>query len=749
MKKTSLKKLPIILGSAAVIFAGIAFACSDFDWDERDGSSFTPEAFVSKKYTPFFFSNQFYYDIGFDNEQAIRFSESNINDWKSYLGNEATKEGLDYLLNTAELDIINQIDKYLNDAAQTFPSEASIYSFLKNKSDAKLKNFIQYLAFAKEAEGYAYTSPDYWDDGTSKGINTAPYRHLESKFTTGFQSTDAFIKQRYWFQLVRFYFFNKQYKSSIDFFNKNKNTFDKNTLYYRTMSYAAGAYYKQKNYSEANYLYSIVFANCDALKTTAHFSFHPQEESDWNATLALATKPEEKIVLWQMLGTFYDDELRSIKEIYKLDPTSESLDLLLARAVNKAETAPNALTNEVNNLLTEHKLQPALLKFVESVSPSKMHNPFLWSAATGYLNMLFGNFNKVEAHLNQAAAVSDNSDLQKWQLRLLQVLNKVAATPTIDESFENNILNDLTWLKSFGDSNSDIVFRYQSAFEFIKNNLALKYQKQGDVVKSELFADDLNFFNNNADIEKLKSFLHKTNKSAYEKIAASLFVYNLSDLYEFQAVKATHENKIDEAIDLMQHASIGGQTKLLANPFNGYIKDCHDCEHNSFKGTALTKLAFLQKIKDMQAKISAGTDVYDNALLLANGFYNISHYGNARKFTESSIVSVAFSPAYLEANYKPMLTNMDNAKQYYQMALNAAINDEQRAKCTYMLAKCERNEWYNKHIYFNANYEQYDFGYDGKLKISDMKLLKDLKLKYAHTKYYKEVIRECGYISKR
>lgn len=103
------------------------------------------------------------------------------------------------------------------------------------------------------------------------------------------------------------------------------------------MAYCAGAYYRQKNYAQANYYYSLVFAAGDKLKTVAHFSFHPQEESDWNKTLQLARNNSEKATLWQLLGIHYADEARSIQAIYGLDPKSPRTDLLLTRLVNKIE----------------------------------------------------------------------------------------------------------------------------------------------------------------------------------------------------------------------------------------------------------------------------------------------------------------------------------------------------------------------------------------------------------------------------
>jgi tetratricopeptide (TPR) repeat protein len=122
----------------------------------------------------------------------------------------------------------------------------------------------------------------------------ATFANLLSGLNAAFADTkDAFVKQRYWFQLVRFYF-NFDAPKAIQLFEQNQANFSKNTLYYRTMAYAAGAYYKQKNYAQANYYYSLVFDAGNNLKTVAHFSFHPQDEKDWQKTLSLCKNDNEK-----------------------------------------------------------------------------------------------------------------------------------------------------------------------------------------------------------------------------------------------------------------------------------------------------------------------------------------------------------------------------------------------------------------------------------------------------------------------
>ena len=123
----------------------------------------------------------------------------------------------------------------------------------------------------------------------------------------------------------------------------------------------------------------------------------------------------------------------------------------------------------------------------------------------------------------------------------------------------------------------------------------------------------------------------------------------------------------------------------------------------------------------MKAHVKKGEDVYNNSLLLANAFYNMTYFGNARIFSEGGRLSPG----------PPSDCSM--AVKYYQLALNASASNEQKAKCVYMLAKCERNAYYNSSDYK----EGVDF--------LEWNGFKRLRTEFAGTKYYKEVIKECGY----
>lgn len=747
MKEMFSKKHLTTLISTFTVGIGIILACAG-DWGPEYGtSSFTPEAFVDSGYRPFFYSSySMYYDIGYDTKHDSRFNESNVNDWSTYLGNGVPVAELQHLLNTATLASIDSAANYASGKTKTLPASMQSFQFLK-KSNSKTTSFLNYLVLAKKSEEFAVNNVQYsweYEEKKKKGpfANAAALNaKLLSEFTI---AKDPFLKQRYWFQLERSYYFNAPTQKAIEFFESNEKAFPKNDMYYRTMAYAAGIYYTLKNYTKANYYYSRVYDGCAALRTVAHYSFHPQEQSDWNATLALCANNDEKATLWQMLGIYYGDDVRAMQEIYNLNPKSEKLNILLTRAINRQEQDFRDYNEGLSNDIIKVKKDTTgdnLLAFVSRITQAgNTHQPWMWHIAAGYLYMLKGNTAKAAAAYAQAEKKLPKEELAQLQLRLLKLINTIAGTPKADSKLEKAILPELEWLTNLKMEDGD--FRHSSALNWIKQTLSDRYKAQKEYIKAVCYSNYNEFYINNSNIEAMKSFLAKPNKTPYEALYAKFYVLTTNDLLEFQAIDLALHDKLDEAIAKMESIPDGGAT-LPGNPFNGRLQDCHDCDHEAPQKIKYTKLSLLKKMKEMEDKVKAGQEVYTNAMLLANAFYNITHYGNARAFYESKIAGeFHYSPFSIGNEFRNMLTDMTLASKYYTQGLNAAKTDEQKAKCYFMLAKCERNKYYNDSLYINRKYEYGDHPSMPDFKAWDgFKLLKQ----YKTTKFYQEAIRECGY----
>jgi hypothetical protein len=745
MMKIFTRKFWTVLISSSTIGIGIALACAD-GWGPWSGSSyFTPEAFTDSASRPFFYSDMFYYDIGHDEQHNERFNQANIDDWAGFISGNVDPRELERLLTASESSTVDSASAYLDGKLRVLPVSLRSFRLFQNKGDHKAKDFISYLALAKKSEAFAVTNrEDRWNEDARKPVTTGfNAGKLGGELLQGFnKAKDAFLKERYWFQLIRFYFFHGSAQQVIDLFDRNKGLFPVNKLYYRTLAYTAGAYYKLKNFSKANYYYSKVYDGCPDLKTVAHYSFHPQEEKDWKATLALCRNKDEQATLWQMLGVFYADEKRSIREIYTLNPKSDKLNLLLTRAINKEELNIDEHTGSKGVRFVKDTLDKKLLALVVMVAEAgNTDKPYLWQIAAGYLYMLSGDFSKANTWYARAEKALPGEMLAQSQLRLLKLVNKIAAVPAIDPKLENEILADIKWLHTF-DASKTPAFRYTDAFAWVKYQLANKYQAQKEWVKAVCFSNRAVFYANNNNVEAMQRFLDKPGKTAYEQLCVQLYVIKKGQLFEYQAIRLAFEDRPADAIVKMEKAGIVEGSELPGNPFNGRIMDCHDCDHEAAQKAKYTEVSLLRKMKDMQDKIAAGEDVYNNAVLLANAHYNITHYGNARYFYESEVLgSYHSSPFSIDSVFRGFLTDMKMADKYYRIALQAAQTDEQKAKCQYMLAKCERNQWYNEQFYKDR-----EGAYDRDTDIDFIAWngFKSLK-QYAHTQYYKEVIKECGY----
>ena len=499
----------IVLISACCAGTGIAFACAD-GWGEEYGvSNFSPEIFVDSAYSPFFYSWQFYYGIGHDEQQDARFNNNNIKEWKSFLQKQLNNSDLEYLLQKAGIAAIDSAEG-ANSKKQTGG----------NKPAKNLQSFFEYLRLAKEAETFSLNNlVNPWDYPDNKK-DKPPYDAavLNKKLEAGFnKSTEPFLKERYWFQLERSYFFNNTARQAIDFFIANEKTMERNTMYYRTMAYAAGAYYKLKKFSQANYYYSKVFDGCNELKTSAHYSFHPQEQSDWNATLALCKTNDEKVTLWQMLGIFYADEQRAINEIYQLNPASEKLELLLSRAINKYEQGFNRSGASYIDLPVDSNALRGLPALIAKIAGGANNSkPWIWQMAAGYVSTLDGKYADAGSWFAKADKILPASKPVRAQLRLLKMINTIAQAKKIDGKLESRLLDDISWLKDF-DAKEIPTLRYTDAFDWLKRQMAEKYLRQKELVKSECFSSKPGFYSSNKNVEALKAFFSKKDKTAYEK----------------------------------------------------------------------------------------------------------------------------------------------------------------------------------------------------------------------------------------
>ncbi|BAV04839.1 hypothetical protein SAMN05421788_11840 [Filimonas lacunae] len=728
-----------------MLVSGIVWACAG-GWEE-DYSVFSPEYFVDSGYSPFFYDsyNAYYADSYEERETKTdnnaRYNHQLIKEWNGYLEGKMPEDALDFLLTRASRNAVDSVGKKLNGKLQALP--AGYPDFNQVKADKKkLQAFINYLLIAKDCESFAVR--EVWCDWQDKPVIQVDAA-LEQVLANALQqSKDDFIRQRLLFQLIRFYYFQEKAGGSQTATAKNSTTnsklmnlyrqyeksFPHNLIYYRTLGYVAGYYYAHGNYALSNYLYSLGYSYSTEMRIPSKWSFHPQEEADWKQTLQLATTPEEKITLWHMLG-MENDPGRGILEIIALDPQSEKADLLLSRLINSREASSDTSVAD--------------LAIIDGVARAgKTAKPYFWNLGAGYLHFLHKDYAKARAFYAEAnKQLPAGNKYIAAQYKLLTILLLIDQYPKLDANAETTLVEPLNWLADLRDQKDTVnKLRFANALTHVSEALSVKYTKQKDKVKAVCFSNNSGFYAAPVNVTALLQLLNKTDKSAFENAMLRYYPLKADDLYYHQATVATFREQLDQAIELMKKAGDKGGFTLPGNPFNGRINDCHDCDHEALQKTKYTSLSFLETMKKMKEDIAAGKDVYSNALLLGNAYYNITHYGNARAFSESPIISAGCCTEYIDSSYRFMLTSCASAEKYYQLASQNATNNEQRAKCAFLSAKCERNRFYN---WMYTQPESAKGTYDHPTLPPAGKYFALLNSTYSNTAYYKEALKECGY----
>ena len=139
-------------------------------------------------------------------------------------------------------------------------------------------------------------------------------------------------------------------------------------------------------------------------------------------------------------------------------------------------------------------------------------------------------------------------------------------------------------------------------------------------------------------------------------------------------------------LDAFRRAGNDPRKDLNADPFTIHIKDCHDCDFNA-PHTKYSKLSFTERMQALSgAAQGQGEAAAAASFELANGFYNMSYYGNGRDIYDTA-----------QGNFRDsaLSVNMDAAEHYYLQVVTLSSDRELKAKAIFMAAKAEQNRYYS------------------------------------------------------
>jgi hypothetical protein len=746
------KSIKSVLTSVSVLLLFMNLCAGGDFYEDYSKSLFVPEvANVQPQLKPFYRSDLRFY-VGKSSDESPNFSvtpnfkQQNVTDWVGYFDNKIDKATIQKLLyETAKRNTIDSLIFYIKDPTTKIGARLKKNAVGNYPDKNKSLDFLYYLGFALSCESFNPSVKEWDTPSVSFKNNTFLAKLIAGGQRQGNNVKDPFVKERYCFQNVKLLYYNEDYAGCESYYEANKSTFTiSNSLKYRALGYVAASLYKRKLYAKANYYYGLIFENCEQMMATASWSFHPQEEADWQKTLSMATTADEKATLWFLMAYNSLDNLRAMREIVKIAPNSPYLDLLLTRAINDQESTALDIKYDRERIFTfeTQNVNNDLLAFVEKQCTQR-RNAALWHIGAGYLNLLKGDLPKANSFLAKTEELTTDA-LMLEHIRLYKTISHIQQYKKLDTAAENDLLTDLKWLYKTKKSDK---LRVNAALNWAKNYMASLYRNQGEDLKAECWVNhgSLLFYEKIENLERMEAFLKEPNPSPYSEFIKNKYDYKLKDIYEAQAVAWTYLGDIDKALSIVKTHKISLKA-LKGDPFLIHIKDCHDCDHQAKQAIVYNGNSFLEKLQLLINKGNNSTKPDEKSLVflsVANGFYNISYNGNGRAFYDTEVdmeTRNEFNNGrydYEDYGYpesiKSDIFSMKWAKFYYQKALASSQNPEMKAKCIFMLAKCEQNDWYL------AKPKDYKGDFKAGANFAA------LKANYSNTNYYKEIIKECGY----
>ena len=706
-----------------------AGSCGWYEPDYDMKKFFASELSNKPLFEPFYFnfsrlySDKWYMDINLS-------KDDNLNDWVAYCNNKVAKKDIDNLLymsdaleNTKDLGTT----KYANNA---------MYLYLAANKD---KSALDYLYFMKKCS-FVAGSVDEWEENASAKNNKINQTRAEL-LTEGEklykQAKNKSIKLRLGYQLVRLAHYSKEYQQTIKLYDKYvEPNFDETQTAYWAMGHKAGAIYSLgEDRGLSGYLFSRMFEKSPAKRVNAYYSFKILEDKDWQRAMSLCKNNKEKATLHFLRSINpHNVMLEELKSIYALDNSSDYLDILLVRELNKLEQSQYYGNEDNKKQGTQVKKDnaQALKVFIQKIlAEGKLKNPALFTLGLGYCDYMVGNnagAKKSFANIPESAKTNE----VKAQITIFELMLQLTELQKVGEMEENKLFADVNNTKSVA-LKGMLIETFAKLYKK-QNNKAQEYlstHKEYSIQES---------LPNLAIVEDLITFSKKPNHTAYEK----KLLANIKGI-DLQETKGMNLLKLERLEDAITAFKLSKSTeKVLRNPLKGRITPYFGAE---IKGD-YTRLALAEKMLELKKLADKGGKNNIAAMIeLGNTFYNISYYGYSWN-------ALAYSRSGSSYNADNDFLSMKPAKRYYEKALKEATaskNKEFAAQSCFMLAKCQQNEYYFDTIQQqnlensnkNSNFSFYAYIDPNWGKQT---YLERLKKEYENTEFYHQAIKECFYM---
>ncbi len=670
--------------------------------------------------------------------------------------------------------------------------ESVVYASSKVEFQEKWKgNSYQtskrYLQFAmKCSEYFDYRRDKYsWNyEEILKSKREGIDQLLEEGMALFSNAKNEQLYSRYLYQLVRILHYSGRYQEALDLFSsKGKNLQDE--IYYYTLDQVAGCYYSLGQYEQAAYHFLTVFDQSRDRKTSAYMSYRFCVDKGAEGKAYFKGSGDQATYITLKNLSSFSNDLDGLQELYNVAPNDPKMELLFMRAVNNLEQEiwpiSPGLTSDILPALNSPEDLNALIGIANNMTSNKsVKKKEFWQLVSSYLTFLAGNIDQAKALLTEIKAPG----FQK-QVADLRMIYKVFSWTSIDsqkEEFLHGTLQDIVPVESYA-------LRLPAAQHLILDHAAHLYYKNGNLAKAYLLHNQLDQVIKTSSmplIDQLIQFFEKPDKTEFEKLLVNLGEDQLGDnasdyLLYTKGLQYLRQGNPGDAYPLLQNNPTNTSGQPIANQVSAFVfsnntRECFTCGQYE----VMVDSVFLASVYSFIKPNFSKADLAKNLMtleemtsdekqwkrklahyLLGNYYFNVSNtgyfrgalsgddnccdynyfpYGLDRKTTDEYIESKS-GYNLKEFNFQQR-TNFDLADiayQHYEKVLSLSTDRELNARCLYMMAKCELNNLYNKHSYYE---------YEGQVTEKELpykKSFETLERDYKNTKFYGKLFRECSF----
>lgn len=717
-----LARLVVIATSVTLLGVGLrderADACGGGEWwSIADLTTFDPKVLGD--------AHSLYYD-----PQYAHFGEACDScaidaiaaDWKSYFGaNVLWGDWKRVLYDATSADLI-AISLWQSGKGPA-PKGWDHSTVWKQVPKDKILGALAFVQVARKIEKFASFSG--YDASGNQRPSDKPPDDLLAQAKAAAKTKDPFLAQRYAFQVMRTMFYRRDWREAIAFHDQWAKVLSapSNDLAWRSRHYLAGALARNGNKARANLELSRIHAGYPALANVAVNEFLPMENKDFNESLKLAKTVREKTELWRLVGVKKDGVV-AMQEIIKLDVKSNLIGLLLVRELAKAESRVTEYYGKPDpkDVSAQTKTYATLEQIATSQLAKGGDRPWLLELVAGHIAAKRGDVVGARARLARATAARPGDIRVASQAKASLAMALVGAwkiSPQLEEELALT-MNGID--KEYG--------RRTSVRAEVRKKLAKEYLAAGHIVDAE-------FLKPGSVPAPAKGAKPKWNDAVFirDMIARTAKTQTAFDKFVLTESFTKPNLEQDLAMRLILDGDFTGAAKvyqvtkptsllLKTDPFVMHIKDCHDCDHEKYASAKWTHANVAAKLAELDQKVKGGGEAgAEAALQIGNVLYNMTWYGNARVMLDESHQATRDASAALA---------------WYKRAHDMTKNRELKVKAAFFAAKAELG---------NALTAAQTDVYAGVDPLPMPKTWFPIVKQYANTKYYKEVLKECGHFA--